>query len=126
MELGELGTSPLKPEAVKIIKGRIQGMQETLIMLERPLLQGGLEECLQLTRLINADLDVMEAFFESEIERERGKDSGVDQTRDLPRRNQRHAKRSSDASGTYQQEQGPPLEADLTGGMESRMGVAEY
>ena len=126
MELGELGTSPLKPEAVRIIKGRIQGMQETLIMLERPLLQGGLEECLQLTRLINADLDVMEAFFESEIERERGENMGVDQTRDLPRTNQRHPERSFTSSGPHQQEQGPPLEADLTGGMASRMGVAEY
>lgn len=126
MELGELDMSPLKPEAVKIIRSRIQGMQETLIMLERPLLQGGLEECLQLTRLINTDLDVMEAFFESEIKGQRGKDSGVDPTGDVLGRNQRHAERSSSASGTHQQEQGPPLETDLTGGMASRMGVAEY
>jgi len=52
-----------------IIKNKIRGIAESVVMLERYMLEYQNEEALGLTRIIGADLDVLEIFFKEELGR---------------------------------------------------------
>ena len=59
-------------DSTRIIRGRIHGISESLIMLERLLLEQSFEQGLDLVRIMTADLGVLETFFEEGITRSRG------------------------------------------------------
>ena len=80
MEIGKQSTDLLRPDvrryeeitsSQRIIRNKIRGIAESVVMLERYMLEASNEEALDLTRIINADLDVLETFFEEEIGREK-------------------------------------------------------
>lgn len=84
MEIGKQSTDLLRPDvrryeeitsSQRIIRNKIRGIAESVVMLERYMLEDSNEEALDLTRIINADLDVLETFFEEEIGREKGQAS---------------------------------------------------
>ena len=80
MEIGKQSTDLLRPDvrryeeitsSQRIIRNKIRGIAESVVMLERYMLEASNEEALDLTRIINADLDVLETFFEEELGREK-------------------------------------------------------
>ena len=84
MEIGKQNTDLLRPDvrryeeitsSQRIIRNKIRGIAESVVMLERYMLEDSNEEALDLTRIINADLDVLESFFEEELGREKGQAS---------------------------------------------------
>lgn len=58
-------------DSTRVIRGRLHGLSESLVMLERLLMEESFEQGLDLVRIIGADLDVVETFFEEGIERGR-------------------------------------------------------
>ena len=84
MEIGKQSTDLLRPDvrryeeitsSQRIIRNKIRGIAESVVMLERYMLEDSNEEALDLPRIINADLDVLETFFEEEIGRKKGQAS---------------------------------------------------
>ena len=80
MEIGKQSTDLSRPDvrryeeitsSQRIIRNKIRGIAESVVMLERYMLEDSNEEALDLTRIINADLDVLETFFEEELGREK-------------------------------------------------------
>lgn len=59
-------------DSTRVIRGRLHGLSESLVMLERLLMEESFEQGLDLVRIIGADLDVVETFFEEGITRSRG------------------------------------------------------
>ena len=58
-------------DSTRVIRGRLHGLSESLVMLERLLMEESFEQGLDLVRIIGADLDIVETFFEEGIERGR-------------------------------------------------------
>ncbi len=58
-------------DSTRVIRGRLHGLSESLVMLERLLMEESFEQGLDLARIIGADLDVVETFFEEGIARSR-------------------------------------------------------
>ena len=59
-------------DSTRVIRGRLHGLSESLVMLERLLMEESFEQGLDLVRIIGADLDIVETFFEEGITRSRG------------------------------------------------------
>ena len=78
MEIGKQSTDLSRPDvrryeeitsSQRIIRNKIRGIAESVVMLEGYMIEASNDEALGLTRIINADLDVLETFFEEELGR---------------------------------------------------------